>query len=260
MVWEPRTYRRLVQPIGLDTFEVVDAETDLQIAARGDLRAHGLPARAAAVVRSLRSDLESYIAGHPRFAESFVPVEVEPEAPEIVRAMAAAGQVAGVGPMAAVAGAIAERVARALWESSRDDVVVENGGDVYLVGRTARRVLVTAGDSPLSERTAVELSATELPAAVCTSSGRVGHSVSLGTAHAVTVVATDGALADAVATAAANRVHGVRDIEAALAWAQEVAGVRGVLIIVEDRIGVVGGLRIVPVVERRIPSGRTEDR
>jgi ApbE superfamily uncharacterized protein (UPF0280 family) len=161
--------------------------------------------------------------------------------------------------MAAVAGAIAERVARALSERSAE-VIVENGGDVYVVGRTARRVLVTAGDSPLSERTAVELSPEELPAAVCTSSGRVGHSVSLGSAHAVTVVASDGALADAVATAAANRVHGVDDIEAALAWAQQVNGVRGVLVIVDDRIGVIGGLRIVPVVMRTIPPGRAAGR
>jgi hypothetical protein len=152
--------------------------------------------------------------------------------------------------MAAVAGAVAERVARALSERSAE-VIVENGGDVYVVGRTARRVLVTAGDSPLSGSAAIELLPADMPVAVCTSSGRVGHSVSLGSAHAVTVVATDGALADAVATAAANRVHSVDDIESALAWAHRVTGVRGVLVIVDDRMGAVGELRLLPAARRK---------
>src|SRR5512133_416406 len=100
MAWEPRTYRRLVEPLGLVTFEVVHAETDLQISASRELTLE-----ADALVLALRADLEGYIAAHPYFAESFVPVEVEPDAPEIVRAMAEAGRNAAVGPMAAVAGA-----------------------------------------------------------------------------------------------------------------------------------------------------------
>jgi len=124
MVWEPRRYRQGAESSDLVTFEVVHGETDLQVSALSDCSAE-----AAAAVAALRADLEAYIGAHPRFAESFVPVEAAPDAPEIVRAMAAAGAAAGVGPMAAVAGAVAERVARALLRVS-PEVLVENGGDL----------------------------------------------------------------------------------------------------------------------------------
>jgi hypothetical protein len=236
MVWEPRTYRQLVEPSGLVTFEVRDGETDVQVSASCELSAE-----AAAVVRAVREPLEAYVAAHPAFAESFVPVAVEPGAPEIVRAMAAGARAAGVGPMAAVAGAVAERVATALAAHSRD-VIVENGGDIYLVGTARRQVLLDAGDSPLSRTVALVLESETLPTAVCTSSGKVGHSVSLGTAHAVTVVAPDGALADAAATALGNLVHGPDDIARALDRAAAIPGLTGVVAIAGDRIGAWGAI------------------
>lgn len=241
MVWEPRTYRQRVDATGLVAFAVTLGETDLHVSASRDLSAE-----TRALVATVREPLERYVATHPLFAESFVPVPVEADAPEIVRSMAAAGEAAGTGPMAAVAGAIAERVALGLAALS-SAVIVENGGDLYLTGSTARRVGLLAGDSPLSGSVAIELGAGALPAAVCTSSGRVGHSVSLGVAHAATVIADDGALADAVATATGNRVHGPEDIQAALAFACGIAGVRGVVVVVGDRIGASGDVRLVPL-------------
>lgn len=241
MVWEPRTYRQRVDASGLVAFQVAVGETDLQVSAIRDLSAESR-----ALVAEARAALEGYIATHPRFAESFVPVAVEANAPEIVRAMAAAGSAAGTGPMAAVAGAVAERVARGLSTHS-SEVIVENGGDLFVIGRVPRRVMLVAGDSPLSGTVTIELAAGDLPAAVCTSSGRVGHSVSLGVAHAVTAIADDGALADAVATAAGNRVHGPEDVEAALAFARGIAGVRGAVVIVGDRIGAAGDVRLAPL-------------
>lgn len=141
--------------------------------------------------------------------------------------------------MAAVAGAVAEAVARGL-EPRSAEVIVENGGDLYLIGSRQRTVLLQAGDSPLSGRVAVELDGDRMPVGVSTSSGRVGHSASLGVAHAVTVIAGDGALADAVATASANLVHGSDDITVALERALGVPGVRGAVVIVDDRIGALG--------------------
>ena len=238
MFWEPRTYRTSVASAELVTFEVVHAETDLQIAALSDLTQ-----QARELVRAVRTDLDGYVGRHPHFAASFVPVEVEPDAPAVVRAMAEAALVARVGPMAAVAGAIAEHVARGLATHSRE-VIVENGGDVYLMGRTGRRVLLLAGDSPLSGRLAVVLEPEALPAAVCTSSGTVGHSTSLGSAQAVTVLADSGALADAAATAGGNRVHGPEDVERALEDIRALPGVRGVVVMAGDRVGAVGDVRL----------------
>jgi len=241
MVYEPRTYREAVDAAGLVSFEVVRAETDLHISASRDLSSE-----AATLVEHLRTPLEDYIATHPHFAESFVPVEVEPEVPEIVRAMADAARAVGVGPMAAVAGAVAERVARGLAAFS-SEVIVENGGDLYLVGAAPRTVLLQAGDSLLSGKVALEVRAEELPVAICTSSGTVGHSVSLGVADAVTVLADDGALADAAATAVGNLIHCPDDIEAAIAHGRAIPGVRGVVIIVGEHIGAAGEMRLVRV-------------
>lgn len=241
MVWEPRDYRQRTDAAGLVPFQVIQAETDLQIAALRDLTPE-----AAALVAGIRRDLESYIAAHPRFAESFVPLEAESDAPAIVKAMAAAGAAAGVGPMASVAGAVAEAVARGLAPLSAE-VIVENGGDLYVMGAAERQVLLLAGDSPLSGKIAIRLVPGAAPVAVCTSSGRVGHSVSLGVAHAITIVAGDGALADAVATAAGNLVHGPGDVERALERAMGVAGVRGAVVIAEDRLGALGDVELAPV-------------
>lgn len=241
MVYEPRIYRTLVEPAGLVTFEVVHAETDLQVSAFRDLSGE-----AGALVRELRAELEAFIATVPRFAESHVPIDVSSSAPAIARAMAEAAQVAGVGPMAGVAGAFAEAVARGL-EPLSSEVVVENGGDLYLMGRRERTVLLSAGDSPLSGSVALALGADVLPVAVCTSSGRVGPSVSYGSAHAVTVLASSGALADAAASAVGNLVRGPDDIERGLARAREIAGVLGAVVIAEDHIGATGGIvRLVP--------------
>ncbi len=241
MVWEPRTYRQVVGATGLVTSSITVRETDLQVRALRDLSTEALQA-----VEALRSELDSYATMHPRFVESYAPVPVDAGAPEIVRAMARAGEVAGCGPMAAVAGAIAERVARAL-EPHSAEIIVENGGDIYLMGSVARSVLLVAGDSPLSGRVAVSIGQESLPLAVCTSSGKVGHSISLGSAHAATVIAPDGALADAVATVLGNRVHGPGDIEEALAWACGVPGVRGAVVIVGETIGARGDVRLEPV-------------
>lgn len=241
MGYEPRTYRRAVHAAGLVTFEVAVRETDLQVSAVRDLRDE-----TAALVRGLRDDLEQYIGSHPRFAESFVPLPADPGAPPVVRAMADAAALAGVGPMAAVAGAVAEAVARGLAPLS-PEVVVENGGDLYLMGSAPRTVALSAGDSPLSGTVGIELAGDALPLGVCTSSGRVGPSVSLGRAHAMCVLARDGALADAAASALGNLVHEADDIDAALAAARAIPGVLGVVAVLGERLGAWGAVRLVPL-------------
>lgn len=241
MTFEPRTYRTDTEAAGLVFFDVVVRETDLRIWASD----RGCAGRAEQVVVSVRSQLEAYIARHARFAESYVPVEVFDDAPEIVRAMSAAARAAGVGPMAAVAGAIAEAVARDL-NSVSGEVIVENGGDVYLCGRSDRTVSIWTGESGVGGF-GLRVAGSSLPLAVATSSGKFGHSVSLGSADTATVVAPDGALADAVATAVANRIHSARDLEPALRFALGVPGVSGVVLVAEGRVGAAGEVCMVPL-------------
>lgn len=227
-------------------FEVVVAQTDLQILSTRDLSA-----QARALIVAARGDLETYIAAHPRFAASFVPVPVEPDAPAIVRAMARAADVSGVGPMAAVAGAVAEYVARGLSADS-PEVIVENGGDVYLMGSRERIVGVWAGSGEggaagVARGLAIRIASEMLPCAVATSSGRIGPSVSLGSADAATVIADSGALADAVASVVGNRVHTVSDLDAAIAAGSAVDGVLGIVATIDGAVGAWGAVELVPL-------------
>lgn len=240
--YEQRTYRRLARAEGLVRFGVTLEESDLAVWARRELRAE-----AAAALQAVRAELRAYLRRHPGFVESLQPLDPLPGAPEVVQRMCAAGAAAGVGPMAAVAGAVAQSVAEAL-EAQSPEVIVENGGDVYLITQQERRVAVVAPGSSLSGKIALKIPAgTRM--AVCTSSGRHGHSLSLGRADAAVVAAGDGALADAMATALGNRVRRAEDLEQALEWARGVDGVVQAMICFRDRFGAVGSLEILPAGE-----------
>ncbi|MGV7927384.1 MAG: UPF0280 family protein [Spirochaetota bacterium] len=196
------------------------------------------------VVTEARDALRGHIAGQECFLSSFDPVPRMEAGHPVIAAMYRASEAAGVGPMAAVAGAIAEHAGRAILDSS-GEVLVENGGDIWLAVRDAVTLAVYAGASRFSGALGIRMAPERTPAGVCTSSGRVGHSFSFGKADAVTIIATDAALADAVATGAANLVHGEDDLEEAAAYAMAVQGVRGILVIRGDRMLAQGEIELV---------------
>jgi ApbE superfamily uncharacterized protein (UPF0280 family) len=236
--YQPRTYRRWVEGKDLAAFTVTEKETDLYIRATSDLER-----KARRLVLKYRKQLEGYIEKEPTFQTSLKPLAVPANAPAIVRQMAEAAQTAGVGPMAAVAGAIAECVGRELLEFS-PEIIVENGGDIFLKVSHRRTVGIYAGDSPLTGKIGIQIEARDTPLGVCTSSGTVGHSLSFGRADAVVVLAHSAALADAAATAIGNRVSRKEDIAGAIEFARGVVGLRGVVIIIGGDIGVQGDVRL----------------
>ncbi|MGQ9687575.1 MAG: UPF0280 family protein [Desulfobaccales bacterium] len=239
---DPRTYRTRMFREGLIGFQVAVKETDLMILAERDLTAevHNL-------VLQERRQLETYIQQHPEFLTTLAPWPADPYAPAVVRDMIKAGAVAGVGPMAAVAGALAARVGQGLLPFS-GEVIVENGGDIFLHLTRPATVLLYAGHSPLSHRVGLRIAPDPQPTwGVCTSSGTVGHSLSLGRADAACVVAPDAALADACATALGNRVSTAADINLALRWIEDIPGVTGAVIIVGERLGIWGQIELVPL-------------
>jgi len=239
--YQPRVYRRWGKDKDLVSFSVVVKETDLFIRARRNLRAKAVKA----IVKH-RKPIEAYIRQHPQFLTTLEPCSVEEDAPDIVKEMAKVAQIAGVGPMAAVAGAIAEAVGKDLLLSS-SEVIVENGGDIFLKISKPRLIGVYAGTSPFTSKVALEIQPEETPLGVCTSSGTVGHSLSFGNADAAIVLSQSTFLADAMATAIGNRIRSTNDIPKALDWAQQLPGVSGVVIIKDDKIGVWGKVKIVPV-------------
>ena len=196
------------------------------------------------LVKRYRKDIEEYIKRDRSFLISLTPIPCFPDAPDIVRRMCYAAQMAGVGPMAAVARAISEFVGRELLKFS-DEIIVENGGDIFIKSQQDRVVGIYAGDSPLSNKIGLRILAKDTPVGICTSSGKIGHSLSFGKADAVMILSKDTALADAVATAVGNIVKGADDMQKGIDYARRIEGVSGVVIIVEDKLGVWGDIYLV---------------
>lgn len=244
--YSTRNYRTFYQASDLVYFQVKLKETDLAVGVDRDSFDGRLAEFVEKTVIKLRGDLETYIDLCPEFRTSLVPVPALPGAPRIVITMTKAAALAGVGPMAAVAGAIAQAVGRQL-EGRVREVIVENGGDIYLSGQRDRIVGIFAADSPFSNRIGLKVSGKEMPVGVCTSSGTVGPSLSLGRADAAVIKAKDAALADAVATGAGNLVQEEGDLMRAVEYAQSVEGVLGIIVIKRDKLAAWGEMEIIPL-------------
>ncbi|MGD2269599.1 MAG: UPF0280 family protein [Desulfobacterales bacterium] len=236
-----RSYRNLVQRSDLVDFRVSVRETDLFVQARKNLA--GLTRD---LVLKYRGYIEAYIKEYPAFGQTLDPWRANGPAPLIIRDMARAGQRAGVGPMASVAGAISEHIGTDLLLHS-DEIVVENGGDVFIKTHAPLTVGIFAGTSPLSLRIGIQTKGGGKPVSVCTSSGKIGHSLSFGQADAACAVSESCALADAAATATANRVYSKSDIHRAIDFGKTIEGISGLVVIVDDEIGIWGDLEVVPL-------------
>lgn len=187
----------------------------------------------------LRKEIESYIQQNRDFLEALKPIKIHESAPTIIREMAEAAERVNVGPMAAIAGAISERMCRYLAQFS-DEVIVENGGDIYIINKEPLIVAIYAGNSPLSMKLGIELIPFPDGIGIATSSGTVGHSLSFGNADAVTVLSKNGSLADASATSICNMIKTKDDIQPALNFANKIPEILGILIIMDNMIGVSG--------------------
>ncbi len=240
MKYSERVYRNRISGNRLPTYRVVVKETDLNISSDGNLRDIAIES-----VRRHRNTLEEYIKIHPEFLTSIVPLFRDNMAPPIIRDMIEAAHDSGVGPMASVAGAIAEYVGLDLLTFSAN-IIVENGGDIFMkiVDRDIR-VGIFAGESPLSYKVVLKIAPEETPLGICTSSATVGHSLSFGRADAVCTTSKSTSLADATATAICNSVKREGDIKAALHDASEIKGVLGIVIIAGNKMGAYGNIELV---------------
>lgn len=239
-----RSYRNRCNAEGLIGLHVKIKETDLHIQADRNVQR-----RAEELVLQARCQLEEYIFHYPAFYTSLHPLPKDFTAPPLIQKMFDAGRKAGVGPMAAVAGAIAEYVGTGLMGEGVGEIIIENGGDIFLLRKTPAVISIFAGDSPLSNRVGMEISPSSMPCGVCTSSGTVGHSLSMGKADSVTVAAKSTYLADAVATRLGNEVgaHAGRkeSVDRVLEIARAMEGITGVAIICGDILGAVGDVTLV---------------
>lgn len=236
-------YRLGIKDTDLVSFNVVVKQTNLYIRAERNLRDKALRS----AIKHRRS-LERYIEHHPLFLTTLEPYPVEQTAPAIIKEMAIASKIAGIGPMSAVAGAIAEAVGKDLLPFS-PEIIVENGGDIFLKTSKKRVVGIYAGESSFTGKIALEINPRETPLGICTSSATIGHSLSLGYADAVVTLSPSTPLADAMATAIGNMVKSIDDIPETIEKAKDIQGLYGIIIIKDDKIGIWGKMKIVPVTD-----------
>ncbi len=236
----PRRYRRRMRAAGLLSLRVVEGESDLLIATDRALKRDWVRQR----LCSYRQEILDYSQREKRFFSSLKPLAVEHGAGRVVRLMAEAARRCGVGPMAAVAGAIAERIGKDLVRLGCREVLVENGGDLFIRSAHRRSVGIYAGPGHPLNRLRINIDPCGSSLGVCTSSGTVGHSLSFGSADCATVIAGSAAVADAAATALGNAVRGPHTLVRAVERVRGIRGVRGALIIVGPHLASWGAIEL----------------
>jgi ApbE superfamily uncharacterized protein (UPF0280 family) len=189
-----------------------------------------------------RRKLERYISRHPEFLTSLVPVPLLDDAPEVAQRMAAASELTGLGPMAAVAGTLAQMGAEAAMAIGCPEAIVENGGDIYIHADSAVTIGIYAGDNAIAGKLAFRLDPATLPLALCSSSSQMGHSLSFGRCDLATVVAKDAALADSAVTLVCNLIKTEHDLTPVLDDVGAIAGIDGILAVKDGKIGLWGRL------------------
>lgn len=235
-----RDYRSLSAP-DLQKFRIVIGESDLLI-----LSSHDIRDEIRRLLRLYRRQLKEFIYKYPVFQTTLTPYPVGPETPELIQRMSEAGTKAGVGPMASVAGAIAGLIGENTG-SETPDLIIENGGDIYLRSTEERLIAVFAGNSPFSMKIALKIPPKPDGLGICTSAGTVGPSLSLGKADATVIISPDVALADAMATAVGNTITKTSDLWPAIDFAKKIPGVTGVLLIKDDKMAAWGELTLIPL-------------
>lgn len=240
-LFEERTYRTQFNTSRFKGFVIKHLETDLWIGVDPDSFREEMKEIAFQKMKSLREKFDSYIQQEPFFKKSLKPYKPSENAPEEAIEMAVAAEKAGIGPMSAVAGLFAREIGESILKSFPvQEMVIENGGDIYVLLKDEMVLSVFAGESILSERIGLVIPAENQKLGICTSAGTVGPSLSYGKADAVVVVCEDILLADALATALGNKVKSPDHVEKVIKQAENFPEILSLLIICKDKIGIKG--------------------
>ena len=232
-----RNYRQKIKCQDLTSFQVQEEESDLLIQSSAFINDKAL-----SLLKYYRKILKDYIYLHPSFKTTLRPYPSDKSSHSMILDMIMASQQCNVGPMASVAGCISQYVGRNLLRYS-NDIIIENGGDLFIKSTRIRRVMIYAGSSPLSNKFYLEVDSSEKSIGICTSSGTVGPSLSMGKADAVTVLSCSAIVADAAATAVGNIIQNKNDIPKGLDFAKSIPDILGLIIIKDDKIGIWGEIQ-----------------
>jgi uncharacterized protein len=201
-----------------------------------------------------REVIQAFIRRDPLFQVTLEPYAAPDDAPPLVRRMCDAAILAGVGPMASVAGAIAEAAVEAMRSAGAVQAIVDNGGDIALLLDQEVCVGLYAGEKIRG------LGFTCLPRkdifGICTSSATIGPSISFGASDAAMILAANVTLADAAATRLGNLLTSSDDavMSRALADVCSIPGVEGALGVVGEKIALKG--RLPKLVKMDVPRSK----
>lgn len=233
--FQERFYRQYHNSKDLKSYKINLEESDLFIATTDDSRLIAMEA-----LKRCRELIEKEIKSNNEFQTSYCPLKQQSLIPPLSW-MYNAGILCDVGPMASVAGSVAQYVGLDLLKHNKE-VIVENGGDIFIATETLRKVLVYAGESSISMKMAIIIE--QGTWGICTSAGKVGPSHSFGNADAAIVISHDCALADAAATVLGNKIKSIDDLEISVKGILEIEGVFGVLAVIDDKIAAAGEIRL----------------
>ena len=237
MEYRERSYRSRFSNDERRWFCVKFLESDLWIGVDSGSYRASMEADTYAMLVDLRRQMDAYLLMDPQYKTALTPYNAGLEAPNILKEMSRVSHKTGIGPMSAVAGAVAKKVAEFL---GTQEVIVENGGDIYAQAASDMDISVFAGQSPLSEKIGLHIPAADFPLGICTSSGTVGPSLSLGSADAVMIVCKDVMLADSYATAMANRIKTVNDLQSVIDRISDIPDILGAIAVKDDRMAITG--------------------
>lgn len=211
-------------------------------------------------ITGIRDELETYIKGHPEFLTSLVPIKIKSYAPKSVIMMAEAAEATGLGPMAAVAGTTAQLAAIQSAETAREagvtEIIIENGGDIFILPLGESSPVIAGIFSGLHSKfngLALKIEPGKQGIALCSSSGKMGHSLSFGDCDLSTVVSSNAALADAAATLGGNLVKTEADLGPAAERIASIEGIEGALLIKNEQLAIAG--RMPTIIRHEDPQG-----
>ena len=241
MEYKERSYRSRFSDDGRRWFCVKFLESDLWIGVDSGSYSESIEADTYSMLVDLRRSMDAYLIMDPAYKAALTPYDAGIEAPAILKDMSMVSHKTGIGPMSAVAGAVALRVADFIkCQFGVKEVIVENGGDIYAESNSDMDIAVFAGQSPLSEKIGLHIPAGSFPLGICTSSGTVGPSLSLGRADAVMIVCKDVLLADSYATAMANRIQSAADLQPVIDLISDIPSILGAIAVKDDRMAICG--------------------
>ncbi|WP_321286594.1 UPF0280 family protein [uncultured Sunxiuqinia sp.] len=245
MIFEPKTYRNSFSKERFQSFVITCNDSDLWIGVDPISYKDEMSAVALKKLRAIQDALKIYIANDSFLKKSLKPCKVQENAPDFVRSMVEAAEKAGVGPMAAVSGMYSELIGKELMENfSINELVVVNGGDIYMRLQKSLVMNVFAGESPLSGMVGLEIDAEQTPMGICTFAQTEQTPLNFGKADAVIIACKDAVLADAFTTGFGNLIKKPSDVEKVLKRTEHFEEIISAVLICDDQIGIRGEFEI----------------